>query len=111
MASARIFAATAPTTVSGSSPVYEATDWTQITVLKETSGVVLLGTDASLLPVSSGKGMTLPADVAITFVISKGTKLYIVSTTEGEKVSFICQPIPGVYTPSSSPIKLPGGGF
>lgn len=111
MASARIFSATAPTVSSGGAPVYEAPDWTQVTVLKETSGIVLLGTDSGLLPASSGKGMPLPVDVAITFVIAKGTKLYIVSTTEGERVSFICQPIPGLYAPSGSPIALPGRGF
>lgn len=70
-----------------------ATDWLEVTVLKETSGIVVVGTKADLSPVGSGKGMSIPADVPIKFLMTPDSFLYTVSDTTTQKLSVIIQPL------------------
>ena len=70
-----------------------ATDWLDVTVLKETSGTVVIGTKPDLSPVGSGKGMSIPVDVMVKFLLTPDSSLYVYSDTATQKLSVIIQPL------------------
>lgn len=64
-----------------SKPLYNGDlDWVQITLNLETAGAVVVGEQANLMPVLSGKGELLQTNVPRTFNIARGTRLYIAAT-------------------------------
>lgn len=82
--------------VSGeSTPVIYPADrlWTDVTLLLETAGPVVVGDSAQLLPVLSGKGMLLPTGVPLTFRVAKGVKLYVQATALN-RIKVMVQPVP-----------------
>ena len=69
--------------VPGGVPILYNADrqWADVTLVLETAGPVVVGTNSNLFPVLSGKGEQLITDVPMTFTIAKGpTRLYIAST-------------------------------
>lgn len=82
-----------PSTQNQGNPSFTAGGWCQITVLKESSGIVVMGTGNNLLPVNTAQAMQLPTDQPITFLIGPGTSIYFAAQTT-ERVSYIVQPIP-----------------
>lgn len=109
MPSANIFNAIAPVAPAGGSSIFTTLKWCQVTVLKETSGVIFFGSSAG---VTSGQGIELPSDVAITFIVGPNTSLYISANTPNEKVGFIIQELPESifgkgFIPGISPLPSP----
>ena len=81
----------------GNSPFLQVTAWTQVTVLKETSGVVSMGVGPNLVPFDVGTGMQLPVDQPVTFLMSPGSSLFLAALTV-EKVSVIVQDLTDLFS-------------
>jgi hypothetical protein len=55
--------------------------WAKVTLTLETAGPVAVGTMSNIVPVLSGKGQLLQPGVPHEFLIAKGSKLYVASTS------------------------------
>lgn len=85
-----------PATTQGVNAAYQAKFWTLVTVLKETTGTVLMSSKPSR-SVTSGQGMLLPVDQPVgPFLIGPGSALYFVTSNSNtlERVSIIAQVVP-----------------
>lgn len=69
--------------------LFEANEYVELTILKETSGNVVIGTAANLDPIGSGKGMALPADVPVVVTMNPGTRLYFIGEDEDQRISLV----------------------
>lgn len=67
--------------------------WAQVTLTLETAGPVAIGHMSSIAPVLSGKGQLLETGVPTTFIIAKGTRLYVVATGIN-RIKRTIEPIP-----------------
>lgn len=82
-----------PATAPNSDPFISTDKWTNIVIVKESSGQIVIGTDADLFPIGSGKGISLPADQPLKMLLAPNTKLYAGAATS-ERFSLIATPIP-----------------
>lgn len=73
--------------------MYSAEFWVRITLRLETAGPVAVGTREELGPVLSGKGILLPDEDPITFVLENGSRLFIISESLN-RVQFTVEHIP-----------------
>lgn len=73
--------------------VYSAESWVRIRLTLETGGPVSMGTQQSISPVLSGRGILLLVNDEIDFVIANGNRVYMVADTV-DRVKFIVEPIP-----------------
>lgn len=73
--------------------VYSATTWVKIRLMLETAGPVAVGTRQQIGPTLSGKGILLPVNQEIDFVLAKGDRLFMVAEAIN-RVKFICEMIP-----------------
>jgi hypothetical protein len=64
-------------------------DWLLVLLTKETSGVVEVGTKQDLNPAGSGKGVALPVDVQISFLLEPASQLYMVAQDNNQRVGII----------------------
>lgn len=53
------------------------TAWYQITLIKDSSGTIVIGDVANMLPTSRGLGMQLPNGIPVSLIIGPGDRLYI----------------------------------
>lgn len=67
--------------------------WARITLELQTAGPVSVGTMSQLAPVLGGNGTLLTTDQPAFFDISKGTRLYVLSTGVN-RVKVIVSPLP-----------------
>lgn len=67
--------------------------WARMTVQLETAGPVTIGQKPTLTPVLSGKGMLIDTDEPQSFVVAKGTRIYIAANTV-DRVKVVVEPIP-----------------
>ncbi len=67
--------------------------WARVRLVLETAGPVAVGDAESLVPVLSGKGQLLTTNEPVDFVISKGSRIYIASTSVN-RVKVTVEPIP-----------------
>jgi hypothetical protein len=81
------------TETSGSFLLYKAEEWVRVRLLLETNGPVAVGARDDVAPPLSGKGISLPKDVEITFSLARGNRVYIAATAIN-RVRFIVEPIP-----------------
>lgn len=81
-----------PAKIQDGKPSAMFTGWTEVTVVKETSGDVIMGTSPNVIPGSASSGSYIPS-YPFTFKVGPGTTLYFGATNE-ERVSLICQPLP-----------------
>ena len=78
-------------TSSSDAPGFSTDTWCQVTILKETSGVVMMGISQNQFPISSSNGMQLPVDMPVTMLLAPGSQLYFVAQSAGERVSMLVQ--------------------
>lgn len=67
--------------------------WAKVVLWLETAGPVAVGNMANITPVLSGKGELLETGEPMEFIIAKGTRLYIASTSIN-RVKFKVEPLP-----------------
>lgn len=72
---------------------FETSEYTLMTFLKLSSGVVVIGTDPDVQAKVLGGGFVLPSGVVFNQFFAPSTKLYIVGSTTGEAVSVSVQPL------------------
>lgn len=72
---------------------YTAEKWIKVSLLLETGGPVAVSTRQDILPVLSGKGISLRTGEVRTWDLERGDRLYIASTSSN-RVQVITQPIP-----------------
>lgn len=96
-------------------------EWYYFQIKKESSGQVVIGESQELLPVNSGRGIAIMADVWTSMLLSPGTILYMASPTD-ETVAILEQILPigqllklfgslGAISPDSGPLKaIPAAG-
>jgi hypothetical protein len=90
----RSSATTYITKVGGTHELYSGQrQWVRVTLTLETAGPVAVGMSSKLAPIFSGKGVLLKTDIAQTFTVAKGTKLYITASTVS-RVKFAIEPLP-----------------
>lgn len=82
--------------------------WARVKLTLETAGPVVVGEKSQILPVTSGKGRQLPTGREVEYVISKGTKLYIASTTVN-RVSVTIEPLAWLEQIFATLNRLAGG--
>ena len=73
--------------------MYSAEFWVRVTLRLETAGPVAVGTREEVGPVLSGKGILLPDEDPITFVMENGSRLFIVAESLN-RVQFTVEHIP-----------------
>jgi hypothetical protein len=98
---------TKPTRVGDDIPVLYSGDrlWARVKLTLETAGPVAVGQSSQLLPVLSGKGALLPTGGQMEFVIAKGTRLYIASTSVN-RVKVTIEPLPWLEQITASVLAL-----
>ncbi len=69
------------------SQIYTATQWAWVSMLKHSSGIVVVGTSSELQPNTAGGGAALPAGQNISWLLSPGTNLFAVASTGQEAMS------------------------
>jgi hypothetical protein len=77
-------------------PAWSASGWCQITLLKESTGDVVFGTNPNLVPLTAGAGTQLPSSVPISFFVPGGTRLYFAAKQANERVSIIVTRFPSL---------------
>ena len=93
--------------------------WAAVTLTLETAGPVAVGHMSSIAPVLSGKGQLLETGRPTTFIIAKGTRIYVVATGINrikrtiepipwlEMISGLVSRIAGVHTaPGPKPVRV-----
>lgn len=85
-------------TSSSDAPGFSTDTWCQVTILKETSGVVMMGITQNQFPISASNGMQLPVDMPITMLLAPGSQLYFVAQSAGERISLIVQDLNELIT-------------
>jgi len=76
-------------------PISLVNQWTCFTFLNESSATVVVGTNAALAPVGSGKGMSLPTNIQIQSLFGPGTQLYAAAANGSNgRISWTEQPVP-----------------
>lgn len=80
--------------------LYSAEGWVKARLILEDAGPVSIGMDQNTNPVLSGKGILLPTNEEIHFVISKGDRIFIAAEAIN-RVKFIIEPLPYVGLLSS----------
>lgn len=68
-------------------------NWTEVTLILDTAGPVVVGNRAEITPIFSGKGFPLTTGEPVTFTIAKGTRLYIFSSAVN-RVKVQLAPVP-----------------
>jgi hypothetical protein len=81
------------TRVGGSQLLYQAEGWVRLRLLLSTAGPVSVGSRDDVAPVLSGKGITLPTDVEVTFSLLKGNRVFIAAASVN-RVRVIIEPVP-----------------
>lgn len=81
------------TTPGGTEEVTAFPGWARVKVQLESAGPVAIGTTPELQPILGGRGILLDTDEPETFVVAKGTRLYIAAGTV-ERVKITIEPIP-----------------
>lgn len=81
------------TVIGESRLLFSAERYIVVTLNLETAGPVAVGTQHTITPVLSGKGVLLETDVDRKFVLSKGDRLYIAAESIN-RVKFIVEPVP-----------------
>ena len=92
MQTTRVFSVTPK--VSDPDLLCEVGDWSDVTLIKNTSQIVVVGTDAALLPTDGSKGLSLPTEVPVTIRLPPGGQLFISADTVNQLVSVIIAPVP-----------------
>lgn len=82
-----------PTTNNDDVPAWSSLGWSLISVLKESSGDVVFGTQAELLPANGSKGRQLPSQHAIHELVPPGTRIYLKADGPDEAVSITVTPL------------------
>lgn len=82
--------------------------WANVTLTLETAGPVAVGNRADLLPVLGGKGQLLQTGVPLTFIIGKGTRLYVVASAVS-RVKVQIAPLPWLEDISSNVASILAG--
>ena len=102
----RIFGVTPPTSAVEGAPQFTSEAWGFLSIMKETSGLVSIGTNPSISPPDRSTGGQLPVDMPLgPILVGPGTKIYLVSDTI-EHVLFMFQQIPEDWVKSGD-IKKP----
>ena len=70
-------------------PIWSALGWTQVTLIKESSGDVVFGTSPNLFPLTQGAGTQIPSGVPVTFLVPGGTRLYVAGSGPSERISLV----------------------
>jgi hypothetical protein len=82
--------------------------WARVKVMLETGGPVVVGQQSKLLPITSGTGARLVTNQERDFVIAKGTKLYIASSSVN-RVAVTIEPLPWLEQITALITKIVGG--
>ncbi|MDX1421487.1 MAG: hypothetical protein R3322_00015 [Kiloniellales bacterium] len=85
------------TQVGGNRLLYSAEDWVRVNLRLETAGPVVVSTREDVVPVLSGKGIEIPDDDDLTFVLPRGNRLFY-SAESVNRVRFFVEPIPWLET-------------
>jgi hypothetical protein len=72
---------------------YSAEKWVTVSLLLETGGPVSVSTRQDILPVLSGKGISLRTGEVRQWELARGDRLFIASTSSN-RVQVITQPVP-----------------
>lgn len=67
--------------------------YAQVTFTLETAGPVIVGTKQQLYPVTSGKGIALDTGVPMSFMVAKGNRIWV-ATTSINRIKVTIQPLP-----------------
>lgn len=67
--------------------------WAALTVTLQTAGPVAVSNLNNIAPVLSGKGQLLQTGVPTRFIIAKGTRLYVLSSSVN-RLALVVEPIP-----------------
>lgn len=71
--------------------ILDVTAWTYATFIKATSGIIVIGTNPSIVPTTSSNGILLSASVAITLLLAPSTKIFAVADTTVEVLGMSTQ--------------------
>ncbi len=74
-------------------PIWSSLGWSLISILKESSGEVVFGTQPALLPVNGGLGRQLPSQIPIHELVPPGTRIYLKADGPDERVSITVTPL------------------
>ena len=75
-----------------SQPIFQATDYTLATFIKNTTGVVIIGTSSSIQPTTAnGNGIALPDGIPVRLLLGPGTSIFAIANGAGENLAIHSQ--------------------
>lgn len=75
-------------------PAWSAAGWTEVTLIKHSTGDVVFGFRPNLFPLSSGNGIQIPSSAPTTIRVPGGTRIYFAASGPSEKVAVITTRMP-----------------
>lgn len=79
-------------------------DWTEVTIVKITTGNIVVASQTRVVPTSTATAIPLSTIFPLRFIVGPGSELYFGADSENEQVGLISQQLP--IPPNPSPSRI-----